>query len=464
MPMEIILLNKAATRERRSSAFLPLATVKRVRVRLDFDDWANDPKDEVQFGFEQSFDNGQTWKPWIAWKTHSGRLDKNGQPPWFEIPLYLKDAFRVRAFIISTKSGAPKVLGLTGFTIDGERKDRGEPKPPHSWADTTRKNESAGGGSDSVEISLNSTASGSLIAVFTSCWDTDGDNTAIAVSDTTNGSYSSAFYNECADQSKLICDLSYFANNASGNLTITSNPNGTTVGSIWVCVHEFSGGLTTAPLSGTPATNGSTGTAISSGSFSPPDNDVLLLAGAVGDMINTITENAGSEGFTLSNEFETDFETSSFVFKIISGAPGTVSESWTAGDSVAWAAGIAAFKPSGAESLTAGNANEANTGSIAVINQLHFLSAGTANHVQSAGAATVSGAAILNQEGYRFRNDDGDEATATWKAGQDSNISLPAGSKLRLRMIVDATGDPEAKTLQLEWHKKDSPEPWRKVI
>jgi hypothetical protein len=59
----------------------------------------------------------------------------------------------------------------------------------------------------------------------------------------------------------------------------------------------------------------------------------------------------------------------------------------------------------------------------------------------------------LAQEGFRWRNDDGDEATATWKAAQDANVSVPLMSPLRLRVLVDATGNPDVHRYRLEYKK-----------
>ncbi len=42
---------------------------------------------------------------------------------------------------------------------------------------------------------------------------------------------------------------------------------------------------------------------------------------------------------------------------------------------------------------------------------------------------------------HRFRNDDGSESTATWKAAEDTNVTVPRDTKLRLRVQVDVTGD-----------------------
>lgn len=59
----------------------------------------------------------------------------------------------------------------------------------------------------------------------------------------------------------------------------------------------------------------------------------------------------------------------------------------------------------------------------------------------------------LNQEGFRFGNDDAGESAHTWYAAQDANITAPAGSKLLLNMIIDATGTVGAKTFKLQYRK-----------
>ncbi len=73
------------------------------------------------------------------------------------------------------------------------------------------------------------------------------------------------------------------------------------------------------------------------------------------------------------------------------------------------------------------------------------------------------GPATLQQEGYRWRADDGSETGATWLASQDANITRGADVATRLRMLVNATGDPSSSQYQLEWRKVSGPTDWRKV-
>jgi hypothetical protein len=63
---------------------------------------------------------------------------------------------------------------------------------------------------------------------------------------------------------------------------------------------------------------------------------------------------------------------------------------------------------------------------------------------------------ILEQEGFRFRNDDGSESAATWKAAQDTNINLAAATVTRLRFLINATGDPTERQFKLEYRHKPS--------
>jgi hypothetical protein len=60
---------------------------------------------------------------------------------------------------------------------------------------------------------------------------------------------------------------------------------------------------------------------------------------------------------------------------------------------------------------------------------------------------------LLEQEGFRFYNDDGSEAASTAAAPQDTNATFPIGYNLRLRMLVNATGDPPSAGYQLEYRK-----------
>jgi hypothetical protein len=62
----------------------------------------------------------------------------------------------------------------------------------------------------------------------------------------------------------------------------------------------------------------------------------------------------------------------------------------------------------------------------------------------------VGAAPTLDQYGWRFRNDDGSETTATWIAAENTNITVPLGSIVRPRFGVNATGDPTSQAPELD--------------
>lgn len=58
-----------------------------------------------------------------------------------------------------------------------------------------------------------------------------------------------------------------------------------------------------------------------------------------------------------------------------------------------------------------------------------------------------------DQEGFRWRNDDGSETTATWKASQDTNVTSPLSANVRLRTLVDTVGDTPSTAYTLRYKK-----------
>jgi len=84
------------------------------------------------------------------------------------------------------------------------------------------------------------------------------------------------------------------------------------------------------------------------------------------------------------------------------------------------------------------------------------LTLGTALAYEPMIRVGVSSSASIEQEGFRHRNDDGDEAGATWKANQDMNITLAADTAFRLRFLLKATGNPDSIDAQVEARVKPS--------
>lgn len=61
------------------------------------------------------------------------------------------------------------------------------------------------------------------------------------------------------------------------------------------------------------------------------------------------------------------------------------------------------------------------------------------------------------QEGYRFRNDDGSETTATWRKAQDVVDTVDKNENIRPRVLTDATGNPPTVTRTLQYKRDDEP-------
>jgi hypothetical protein len=70
----------------------------------------------------------------------------------------------------------------------------------------------------------------------------------------------------------------------------------------------------------------------------------------------------------------------------------------------------------------------------------------------------------IEQEGWRTRNDDGSETTATWKGAQDTKINVSSQSNFRLRGILNFTGDEASKQYKIQYKESGDPDAeWRDV-
>jgi hypothetical protein len=65
-------------------------------------------------------------------------------------------------------------------------------------------------------------------------------------------------------------------------------------------------------------------------------------------------------------------------------------------------------------------------------------------------SATYTGL-VIEQEGFRFRTDSGNEATATWEAAQDTNVTMPAEITKGLRVVINYTDDPPTGKPKLQY-------------
>lgn len=66
---------------------------------------------------------------------------------------------------------------------------------------------------------------------------------------------------------------------------------------------------------------------------------------------------------------------------------------------------------------------------------------------------TVADAGTVEQEGFRFRSDNGTETTATYLAAQDVNIIQPINTSTRLRVLLNSTLDRGSEQYRLEYRK-----------
>ena len=66
---------------------------------------------------------------------------------------------------------------------------------------------------------------------------------------------------------------------------------------------------------------------------------------------------------------------------------------------------------------------------------------------------TVASSGTVEQEGFRFRADDGSETTATGIAAQDTNIIREKNTNTRLRVVLNSTLDRGSENYRLEVRK-----------
>lgn len=63
---------------------------------------------------------------------------------------------------------------------------------------------------------------------------------------------------------------------------------------------------------------------------------------------------------------------------------------------------------------------------------------------------------------FRWRNDDGSETTATWRITEDTNMQDEDETTKRLRVQINATGDPASQTYTIQY-KKSTDDDWRTI-
>lgn len=81
------------------------------------------------------------------------------------------------------------------------------------------------------------------------------------------------------------------------------------------------------------------------------------------------------------------------------------------------------------------------------------LVGGSENWSQAIATFKLGPPPSLDQYGFRPRNDDGSETTATWKAAQNTTWTMAADETFRLRMGINATGDFSSKGYKLQYRR-----------
>ncbi len=220
-----------------------------------------------------------------------------------------------------------------------------------AWIDTAHKATALTSGV-TVNMSLGSVAVGDFIVACSMTTRAGIPGTNVITSSPIE-TWTPAYTTVVSDPSSL--GMSWAIAGSAGTYTITCSGNGSNSFDMFLTSHAFTN-PNSSPLSGTPVTATGSGTTADTGTMTPADNDVLVVANFMSQSAGTITENAspGDSGWTVDTENETSLSPGSVVFKIISGAPGTPRSAWTIPSS-AWVAGIAAFKPAAAAAAATGS-------------------------------------------------------------------------------------------------------------
>jgi len=118
------------------------------------------------------------------------------------------------------------------------------------------------------------------------------------------------------------------------------------------------------------------------------------------------------------------------------------------------------------------DASWSNNSNVAVIG---ITQSGSNNNYQTAESLENSGSnearfdcdytsESMEQEGFRWRNDDGSESAATWAENQDVNHSVEKNTHRRLRVLMNATGDYASLQATLQFRRVgDADSEWENV-
>jgi len=145
-------------------------------------------------------------------------------------------------------------------------------------------------------------------------------------------------------------------------------------------------------------------------------------------------------------------------FAINDGAPGFTDAAIPAGTTLRGT--MANNPPSNGMNMGFADAEQATAGATGTAT----WSGGASEEYVAATIALRPITVTYEQEGYRFRNDDGSESGATWKAAQDVAAETPKNTNIRIRVLSNATGDGAAATATLQFKRSDeAASEWRNV-
>ena len=258
------------------------------------------------------------------------------------------------------------------------------------------------GNPTSINVSFASPpTAGNLVAVGVAAFKTSID--AGDVTDNRVNTYDRETYQSTVDPRTGV----FYCNNVlTGNpYTITDTTGSGAYPSMVIA--EFDAVPDASPIDGTSITGSNTGTAVSTGNITTTDDAILF---------GVTTYDGGAEGITESYTLIWEEQNTSEMpingqYRVTTGAAG-FALTWTLGSSLPWSASAVAFKQPGV--------------------------AGT-----------------LDQFAFRFVNDDDVEASATFAAAENANLTAAVGTK-RVRAQLNHTGDPDAITPQWEYRHKPS--------
>lgn len=182
--------------------------------------------------------------------------------------------------------------------------------------------------------------------------------------------------------------------------------------------------------------------------FSTPNGDAILLAAELSGMLAASFDQqarASGNSTSLSSGNITSTDTADIVgFLMAESSTGAFTATGGATSRASYDAGALSLEAM----LQVEDSQAAGTNSATAT---YSVSGGWVALVGSFKTAPV--VATLDQEGFRFRNDDGSETTATWQAAQDTTVTLVPDQTVRLRALINGTNDPSSQSFKLQYRK-----------